>query len=68
MSVIEILNEENEVINTIFASEEYAEATYPGRWRFDPCSLYAVVSYSHKYTNANESISGNLIEEDERPD
>ena len=33
MSVIEILNEENEVINTIFASEEYAEATYPGRWR-----------------------------------
>ena len=33
MSVIEILNEESEVINTIVASEEYAEATYPGRWR-----------------------------------
>ena len=33
MSVIEILNDESEVINTIFASEEYAEATYPGRWR-----------------------------------
>ena len=33
MSVIEILNEENEVIDTILASEEYAEATYPGRWR-----------------------------------
>ena len=33
MSVIEILNDESEVINTIVASEEYAEATYPGRWR-----------------------------------
>ena len=33
MSVIEILNDESEVINTIAASEEYAEATYPGRWR-----------------------------------
>lgn len=33
MSVIEILNEESEVINTIVASEEYAEATYPGKWR-----------------------------------
>ena len=33
MPVIEILNDESEVINTIAASEEYAEATYPGRWR-----------------------------------
>ena len=33
MSVIEILNDESEVINTIVASEECAEATYPGRWR-----------------------------------
>ena len=33
MSVIEILNDESKVINTIVASEEYAEATYPGRWR-----------------------------------
>ena len=33
MSVIEILNDESEVINTIVASEEYAEATHPGRWR-----------------------------------
>ena len=33
MAVIEILNDESEVINTIVASEEYAEATYPGRWR-----------------------------------
>ena len=33
MSEIEILNDESEVINTIVASEEYAEATYPGRWR-----------------------------------
>ena len=33
MSVIEILNDESEVINTIVTSEEYAEATYPGRWR-----------------------------------
>ena len=33
MTVIEILNDESEVINTIVASEECAEATYPGRWR-----------------------------------
>ena len=33
MSVIEILNDESEVINTIVASEECAEAAYPGRWR-----------------------------------
>ena len=33
MSVIEILNDESEVINTIVANEEYAEATYPVRWR-----------------------------------
>ena len=33
MPVIEILDENENVINTILASEEYAEATYPGRWR-----------------------------------
>ena len=33
MPVIEILNDESEVINTILTSEEYAEAAYPGRWR-----------------------------------
>lgn len=33
MQTIEILNDDNEVINTILASEEYAEATYPGHWR-----------------------------------
>ena len=33
MPVIEILNDESEVVNAIVASEEYAEATYPGRWR-----------------------------------
>ena len=33
MSVIEILDENENVINTIVASEEYAEATYPGRLR-----------------------------------
>lgn len=33
MPVIEILNDDNEVINTILASEEYAEVTYPGHWR-----------------------------------
>ena len=33
MPVIEILDENENVINTIVASEEYAEATYPGRWR-----------------------------------
>ena len=49
-------------------SEAVAEMLgIPDGWRFDPCSLCAVVSYSHKYTNANESVSGNLIEEYERP-
>ena len=49
-------------------SEAVAEMLgIPDGWRFDPCSLYAVVSYSHKCTNANESVSGNLIEEYERP-
>ena len=33
MKTIEILNDDNEVINAIVASEEYAEAMYPGRWR-----------------------------------
>ena len=33
MPVIEILNDDNEVINTVLAGEEYAEAAYPGRWR-----------------------------------
>ena len=33
MKTIEILNDNNEVINTIIASEEYAEVMYPGRWR-----------------------------------
>lgn len=33
MPVIEILDENENVINTIVASEEYAEATYPGHWR-----------------------------------
>ena len=33
MKTIEILNDDNEVINTILASEEYAESTYPGHWR-----------------------------------
>ena len=32
MPVIEILDGDT-VVNTIVASEEYAEATYPGRWR-----------------------------------
>lgn len=32
MPVIEILDGDT-VINTILASEEYAEATYPGHWR-----------------------------------
>ena len=49
-------------------SESVAEMLgVPDGWRFDPCGLYAVVSYSHKCTNANESVSGNLIEEYERP-
>ena len=33
MKTIEILDENGNRINTIVASEEYAEATYPGRWR-----------------------------------
>ena len=33
MPVIEILDENGNKITTIVASEEYAEATYPGRWR-----------------------------------
>ena len=33
MKTIEILDENENVINTVLANEEYAEATYPGRWR-----------------------------------
>ena len=33
MKTIEILDENENVINTILASEEYAEAAYPGHWR-----------------------------------
>ena len=33
MKTIEILDENENVINTILASEEYAEAMYPGHWR-----------------------------------
>ena len=33
MKTIEILDENENVIDTILASEEYAEATYPGCWR-----------------------------------
>ena len=33
MKTIEILDENENVINTIVASEEYAEAMYPGHWR-----------------------------------
>ena len=33
MKTIEILDENENVINTVLASEEYTEATYPGRWR-----------------------------------
>lgn len=33
MKTIEILDENGNVINPIVASEEYAEATYPGHWR-----------------------------------
>ena len=41
-------------------SEAVAEMLgIPDGWRFDPCSLHAAVSYSHKCTNANESVSGN---------
>ena len=32
MKTIEILDENGKRINTIVSSEEYAEATYPGRW------------------------------------
>lgn len=30
---IEILDDEGNVINTIWATEEFAEAMYPGHWR-----------------------------------
>ena len=33
MPVIEILNDEQQVVNTTIATEEFAEASYPGRWR-----------------------------------
>lgn len=33
---IQILDDEGNVINTIIASEEFAEAHYPGRWRVEP--------------------------------
>lgn len=33
MKTIEILDENGNVINTILAGEEYAEAMYPGHWR-----------------------------------
>ena len=33
MSVIEILNDSGEVVNSIIASEEYAEQHFPGKWR-----------------------------------
>jgi hypothetical protein len=33
MKTIEILDENENVINTVLASEEYAEAMYPGHWR-----------------------------------
>ena len=33
MKTIEILNDDNEVINTILASEEYAEQHFSGKWR-----------------------------------
>ena len=33
MKTIEILDDNENVINTILASEEYAEATHPGHWR-----------------------------------
>ncbi len=32
---IEILNETGEVVNTIIASPEFAEAVYAGRWRVE---------------------------------
>ena len=33
MPVIEILNDEQQVVNTTIATEEFAEASYPGKWR-----------------------------------
>ena len=33
MPVIEILNDEQQVVNTIIATEELAEASHPGKWR-----------------------------------
>ena len=33
MPVIEILNDSGEVVNSIIASEEYAEQHFPGKWR-----------------------------------
>ena len=33
MPVIEILNDEQQVVDTIIATEEFAEASYPGKWR-----------------------------------
>ena len=33
MMRIEILDENGNVINTIVASEEFAQEFYPGRWR-----------------------------------
>lgn len=32
----EILNDSNEVVNTILADESFVEATYPGKYRFVP--------------------------------
>lgn len=33
MPVIEILNDEQQIVNSIIASEEYAEQHFPGKWR-----------------------------------
>ena len=33
MPVIEILNDEQQVVDAIIATEEFAEASYPGKWR-----------------------------------
>ena len=33
MPVIEILNDEQQVVDTTIATEEFAEASYPGKWR-----------------------------------
>ena len=33
MPVIEILNDEQQAVDTIIATEEFAEASYPGKWR-----------------------------------